>query len=167
MALNPVVSRDYNPPTFFWIALYRDGSAVPQFHPETGEEIRWGSVDQERLRGAGWFPFTRKFSLLILEKTGLVTRPSNYRSFIKELKPGQTLIIKREQQIITYGFHRCLECKNFWQFMEGKPNPHLKLVRSNKAFVEEFEVSTEAGLKLIKVRSPICPACGYHDSNAV
>jgi hypothetical protein len=163
-----VKSRDYNPPTFFWIARYKDDTALSQYHPETGIEVKFSEVDKDRLKGFGWFPFNTKFSLLLLEKTGLVTRPSKYRAFmLVDFKPGEKLVAFKEQQIINYGFHRCLNCGNVWQFTEGKPNPFVKLARSRKAHVEHILVRTEKGPQKIRVENPICPACNYYDTNAV
>jgi hypothetical protein len=106
--------------------------------------------------------------MLILEKTGILTRPSRYRALtLVGFKPDEKLVARMEQEIIQYAFHRCLECGNVWQFQKGKPNPRVKLARSMKAYVEKIEVTTKSGPSVIRFVNPICPSCSYHDTNAV
>ena len=41
----------------FWIAEYQDGTALPQFDPETGKEHLFSEVDQAKLKRFGWYAF--------------------------------------------------------------------------------------------------------------
>ena len=41
----------------FWIAQYQDGTALPQFDPDTGDEHLFSEVDQARLKRFGWYAF--------------------------------------------------------------------------------------------------------------
>ena len=41
----------------FWIAEYQDGTALPQFDPDTGEEHLFKEVDQSKLKRFGWYAF--------------------------------------------------------------------------------------------------------------
>jgi hypothetical protein len=62
----------YRPLVYFWIAEYTDGSALPQFDPETGKENRFSEVDHPKLKRFGWYPFSLKLAQQILkgEKKG-------------------------------------------------------------------------------------------------
>ena len=44
------------PLVYMWVVWYRDGLALAQFDPRTGEERLWGEVDWERAVKAGWYP---------------------------------------------------------------------------------------------------------------
>jgi hypothetical protein len=48
--------------TFFWIAEYNDGTALPQFDLETGEENLFKVIDQSKLIRFGLYPFTLELS---------------------------------------------------------------------------------------------------------
>ena len=41
----------------FWIAEYQDGTALPQFDPDTGDEHLFSEIDQARLKRFGWYSF--------------------------------------------------------------------------------------------------------------
>jgi hypothetical protein len=57
-----MAEQTFNPLTFFWIAVYDDGTALPQFDPETGRENLFSQVDQNRLTSFGWYPFKRQLA---------------------------------------------------------------------------------------------------------
>ena len=46
----------------FWIAEYQDGTALPQFDPDTGEEHLFKEVDQSKLKHFGWYAFPPKLA---------------------------------------------------------------------------------------------------------
>lgn len=46
----------------FWIAEYDDGTALPQFDPDTGKENVFSEVDQSRLVRFGWYSFSPKLA---------------------------------------------------------------------------------------------------------
>jgi hypothetical protein len=72
----------YRPLVYFWIAEYTDGSALPQFDPETGRENSFAEIDHKKLHCFGWYPFSPKLAQKILtaEKTVVVpTRNQSYR----------------------------------------------------------------------------------------
>jgi hypothetical protein len=107
---------NYRPFTFFWIAEFSDGSALPQFDPETGKENK---ADPDWLAGApgqppiakdavfvdkklvrfGWYPFTVKLAKKILEAQGVVAIRTRNPSHIVELKDGEKLIAYRTNAI--------------------------------------------------------------------
>lgn len=45
---------------YFWIAEYKDRTALPQFDPETGEENLFAEVNQLNLIKFGWYPFSEE-----------------------------------------------------------------------------------------------------------
>ena len=42
-----------------WIAEYRDGTAIPQFDPDTGEENMWSDVNQDKVCRVSWCEFSK------------------------------------------------------------------------------------------------------------
>lgn len=110
----------YRPLTFFWIAEFSDGSALPQFDPETGRENK---ADPDWLPSAegqppvvkdpvflskklvrfGWYSFTSELARKILETQGIVVLPRNNPSHVVDLKDGEKLIAYRTKAI-KFGF---------------------------------------------------------------
>lgn len=89
----------YHPLVFFWIAEYEDGKALPQFDPETGEENKFTLTDKGKLKKFGWHPFTPELSHKIIERSGLITIPTNNPHYVISLEKGDKLIAKRENII--------------------------------------------------------------------
>ena len=46
----------------FWIAEYQDGTALPQFDPDTGEEHMFKEIDHARLKRFGWYAFAAELA---------------------------------------------------------------------------------------------------------
>jgi len=89
----------YRPLVYFWIAEYTDGSALPQFDPETGRENRFSEVDQLKLRRFGWHPFSPKMAQKILETEKIVVVPSKNRSYTIALERSDRLVAHRANAI--------------------------------------------------------------------
>lgn len=89
----------YRPLVYFWIAEYTDGSALPQFDPETGRENRFSAIDYQKLHRFGWYPFTPKLVQKILEAEGVVVVPSKNRSYTVALERGDELVAHRTNSI--------------------------------------------------------------------
>jgi len=47
---------------YFWIAEYKDGTALPQFDLETGKENLFKDIDQSKIVRFGLYPFTLELS---------------------------------------------------------------------------------------------------------
>lgn len=90
---------NYRPLVFFWIAEYENGTALPQFNPNTGEENKFSLVDLPHVKRFGWYPFTHELSAKILKKTSTVTIPTDNPSYVVNLRKGDKLIAKRENTI--------------------------------------------------------------------
>jgi len=88
----------YRPLVYFWIAEYTDGSALPQFDPETGKENRFSEVDQQNLLRFGWYPFSLKLAqkIWVTEKTAVI--PTANPSYAVTVK-GDTLVAYRTNTI--------------------------------------------------------------------
>jgi len=89
----------YRPLVYMWIAEYIDGSALPQFDPETGRENRFADIDHGKLKRFGWYPFTHELAKKILETEGIIVIPVVIPSYVVELKDGERLVAKRENTI--------------------------------------------------------------------
>ena len=79
-----------------WIAEYRDGTALPQFDPETGLENRFALVDHSKLVRFGWYPFSVEVAAKI---QGMIVVPSRNPSYVVDLKEGDRLVAVRRNHI--------------------------------------------------------------------
>jgi hypothetical protein len=84
----------YRPLVYFWIAEYDDGSALPQFDPETGRENRFSEVDQLKLRRFGWHPFSLKLAQKILKTEETVVVPTR--------NPSYTVSVEKDDRLVAY-----------------------------------------------------------------
>ncbi len=89
----------YRPLVYFWIAEYTDGSALPQFDPETGRENRFSEVDQQKLKRFGWYPFTTELAQKILKAEKLVAIPTRNLPYAVRLENGEKLVAYRTNTI--------------------------------------------------------------------
>ena len=90
----------YRPLVYFWIAEYTDGSALPQFDPETGRENRFSEVNHQKLERFGWYPFTSELAQKILKAEKLVVIPTgNLPSYAVRLGNGRKLVAYRTNTI--------------------------------------------------------------------
>ena len=161
---------------YMWIAEYKNGRVLPQFDLETGRENLniFHLADVSDLKGFGWYPFSRYFaqkvqnSLRKYQHVEVDVQPSNLPIQRINLNNGDKLVAKKEVVITIYDFHVCLKCGCSWQFGDkANSNPKVQLPVSNEAFRETFHQRTEKGEQTVIVTSPICPSCGYHDTNAI
>ena len=81
----------YDPLTFFWIAIYTDGTALPQFDPETGKENPFSAVDMSKLKSIGWYPFTLQLAEVIAQDINIRKLPY----YVAEMKEGREAVIYR------------------------------------------------------------------------
>jgi hypothetical protein len=84
----------YRPLVYFWVAEYTDGSALPQFDPETGRENRFSEVDQLKLRRFGWHPFSLKLAQKILKTEQTVVVPTR--------NPSYTVTVEEDDKLVAY-----------------------------------------------------------------
>ena len=84
----------YHPPlVYYWKAFYHDGTELAQFDDE-GNEHLFKEIDQSKLKGFGWFPFTYQQEAFLKSK-GHNVRALPLPSYVLWLKPGQRLIAFR------------------------------------------------------------------------
>jgi len=84
----------YRPLVYFWIAEYTDGSALPQFDPETGRENRFSEIDHQKLRRFGWHPFSPELAQKILKTEKTVVVPTR--------NPSYTVSVKEDEELVAY-----------------------------------------------------------------
>lgn len=157
------MSLGYRPLVYMWIAEYSDSSALPQFDPETGRENPFSSIDQSRLCKFGWYPFSVKMMRKVLKADGIVVVPTNNPPHFIELSGNDVLIAKRTNEVAIFRYRKCETCGHQWQ-QTGAPSGGLVgLPTSNEFYVEDVK----SGDRTTKFSSPICPSCGYHDTNAI
>lgn len=101
----------YRPLVYFWIAEFEDGTALPQFDPETGLENKadpdWLSSapsqpaipkakvwEEKQVARIGWYPFTPELSKKIYEATKTIVVPT--------LNPIKAINVKKGQKIVAY-----------------------------------------------------------------
>ena len=89
----------YRPLVYFWIAEYTDGSALPQFDPETGKENRFSEIDHQKLHRFGWYPFSPKMAQQILKAEKTVVIPTSNSSYTVTLGNGDRLVAHRTNSI--------------------------------------------------------------------
>jgi hypothetical protein len=84
----------YRPLVYFWIAEYNDGSALPQFDPETGRENKFSEIDQLKLQRFGWHPFSLKLAQKILKTEQTVVVPTR--------NPSYTVTVEEDDKLVAY-----------------------------------------------------------------
>lgn len=149
----------YRPLVYMWVAEYRDGSALPQFDPETGEENRFAEIDQSRLCKFGWYPF----SVEMVAKMSVKAIPTINPYYTIDLKPDDELFAVRRNHITHFTYRLCLKCEARWQFGKGDIREMVKLPVSDKAVVTQTLLKTSKGEIIGNTSAPICPKCGYYD----
>ena len=114
----------YRPLIYMWVAEFSDGSALPQFDPETGKQNRgdptWlpekgvaGSEDsrprifkEKTLSRFGWYPFSRE----MVAKMSVVAIPTRNPIHTVVLKEGDELVACRRHpnvpQVMGGGYRR-------------------------------------------------------------
>lgn len=91
--------HSYRPLVYFWIAEYTDGTALPQFDPQTGKENKFSEINQNKLKRFGWYPFTKKLAQKILENEKLKVTPTNNPPYTITTEKGNKLIAHRTNTI--------------------------------------------------------------------
>jgi len=89
----------YRPLVYFWISEYTDGSALPQFDPETGRENKFSEVDHQKLKRFGWYPFSLKLAQKILKTEKTVVIPTKNQSYTVTVEKGDRLVAYRTNTI--------------------------------------------------------------------
>lgn len=78
----------------YWVAVYDDGTGLPQYDPRTGEENKFSEVDRAKLVAFVWRPFDAALARL----TGNTCNPL-LPSYTLRLKPGEALDTARETEV--------------------------------------------------------------------
>jgi hypothetical protein len=89
----------YRPLVYFWIAEYTNGSALPQFDPETGKENRFSEINYQKLHRFGWYPFSLKLAQKIQMAEKTVVIPTRNPSYTVTVEKGDRLVAYRTNTI--------------------------------------------------------------------
>ena len=89
----------YRPLVYFWIAEYNNGSALPQFDPETGKENKFSEVDHQKLKRFGWHPFSLKLAQQILQGENTIVIPTRNPSYTVAVERGERLVAYRTNTV--------------------------------------------------------------------
>jgi hypothetical protein len=89
----------YRPPVYFWIAEYTNGSALPQFDPETGKENTFSEIDHQKLKRFGWYPFSLKLAQKILKAEKTVVIPTANPLYTVTVGKGDRLVAYRTNTV--------------------------------------------------------------------
>jgi len=114
------VQTDYNPPTYFWIAYYRNGQALPQYDPETCNENLFKNIDQTNLTKFGWYPFSPEFAGRIKQKKDYDVKCRFLPSYEMFLGKGQRLIAVQRQSIKMGNLRKTVYLLGWQNTIEGK-----------------------------------------------
>ena len=137
----------FSPPVFFWVAHYNDKTVLPQYDFESGTQNRFSDIDQSRLVGFGWYPFTAEFAEK-LSALGLTVVPKDLPTYELQLIGSQRLIGLMRQRIKVFTAFLCQECGNVF-LAETEDRYHVdEIIQNNKP---------------VKYISPICPQCKRFD----
>ena len=109
-----------NPLVYFWVAIYRDGTCLPQFDFENGKENAFKDIDQTKLEKFGLFPFNDDLASKAntYAKMTIATQRS-LPYFVLKLEEGQRLINIRRNFLHMFSFYSCDKCGYVWQAMKG------------------------------------------------
>lgn len=110
------MTLNYRPLRYMWIAEFSDGSALPQFDPETGKENKadpdWlpsapgqpkipkdRVYREKKLVKFGWYPFTSELAKKIFEAEAIIVIPTDNPRYFIELNDGDKLLAYRTNTI--------------------------------------------------------------------
>ena len=91
--------HNYRPLVYFWIAEYNNGTALPQFDPQTGKENKFSEINHKKLKHFGWHPFTKELAQRILKNEKMTVIPSRNPSYTVTLEKGDKLVAHRTNTI--------------------------------------------------------------------
>jgi len=107
----------------FWIAEYQDGTALPQFDPDTGDEHLFSEVDHARLKRFGWYSFPYEMTEKIPEAVFNLALDH----YAVEIPQGEKLTAFRTTtlNITLDGQPRKHEAGEYVLGLEGSPLMHI------------------------------------------
>ena len=90
------MNGDMPPLKYMWIAEYRDGTAIPQFDPDTGKENMWSDVDQDKVYRVSWCEFSKDMKKKVELDTISVRKPEMHSI---EYGAGDEIMICRRNHL--------------------------------------------------------------------
>ena len=119
---------------YFWIAFYSDGSCLPQYDLETGQQHFFKEIDHSRLAKFGWFPFTVELASKVGD-FALVRQDIPYH--VLEIGKNQRLIALRREYQHFFTYTHCLKCRFNWQWIPKIPLSFKEWIKQN--YPQEYE----------------------------
>lgn len=107
------------PVTRYWIKIWENGNATPQFKPDTGEEILWGDKNSGMI-GLMFVPFTPEFAQIVREK-GTFAIPSRLPIIDIPLNPDESVRVRRNNAVVDGTCYLCHNCQNMFDWPEIPP----------------------------------------------
>jgi hypothetical protein len=144
------------PLVYMWIAQYIDGTIVPQFDFETGEESLFKNLDQTKIDKFSLFPISQTLFPKINQKQGwdATVSKTTLPYFILKLQPNQRLIYIRRNFIREFSYKICTKCGYKWMYM---PN-HKEEMSEVKLRMHQNSVTQMENGQPVQI--PSCPKCG-------
>jgi len=137
MASKPNISQ--RPLVFFWVATYKDGTALPQYDIETLKPNSINDIDKDNLIKVGWYPFSKDFANKLSENGILAVSNPLLPKFEVDINKNKRFILFTRNFISQEEFYICNNC--------------------NKG----FHLYTKSKVKDDIYPSPICPYCQSSD----
>lgn len=156
-----MVDEQYHPMVFFWLAIYKDGTSLPQFDFETGILHEFKEIEQDRLDKFGLVPFNVSLAIKACKAAGfrIAIVREGLPFLILKLVKDQRLIYYRRGYIHQFDIDHCEKCNYKWQWMathkEGEIS-EVGLPIHPQYVLQEFQ-----GKKFPLVQ---CPKCGSYNA---
>jgi hypothetical protein len=125
----------YRPLVYFWIAEYTDGSALPQFDPETGKENKFSEVDQQKLKHFGWYPFSAKLAKRIMNTENVIVVPTSNPSYKLNVE-NESLLAYRTNKIKLYP-HKGEACHSETVYVLGTKGAKVLQITEDGSVIDE------------------------------
>lgn len=94
---------------YFWIITLRDGRSIPQFNPETGEEIPYDPSLAKNISKAMWVPFSPEFAKMVREH-GRDVIPTPFPRHEVDLRDNDELLLLRRGFLSQFNYYHCTNC---------------------------------------------------------
>lgn len=154
------------PITRYWIKCWENGRSTPQFKPDTGEEIAWGTQNTG-LTGLLFVPFTPGLAAKV-QSLGNFAIPSRLSIVDIPVLPSETVKVRRMKALTEGTCYRCNHCQHHFDWHKPTPPDPVcpKCGAKNHWYCEDhgeiadpifFKREEGNGRTVTEVRCPACP----------
>lgn len=95
---------------YYWFRVHQDGTIDYEFDLDTGQIHEWGAETPKDLKRAGWLPMTEDLAQKI-RVCGEIGKPTASMPVAVNLKPGEELVLFRNNRVINGVHIRCRACQ--------------------------------------------------------